>query len=226
MFTAETLSRIIRIALSPITATKHQLWSERAETILIMAAAHESKMGKYLRQLVRNSAGELVPEGQACGVFQVEIGTMEDNYTNFINARKPLAKQIAEITGCNWPSVDHLTWNPLYGAIHARLKLYRSPGEIPSDTPMMAEYLKQYYNSPGRCGNSERLPCCLLRGPGKVKLTHHCCRCKRIMLASGEWLPELLIVVIGVKPSHGFCPECKAVMLAGTRQRKALRMVA
>lgn len=138
MFTVESLARIIHIALVPVTATRHSLWTPTAETALIMAAAHESKMGRYLRQI----------GGPARGVFQVEPATMTDNYDNFINARPALARQIREITGCDGPNLEQLQYNPVYGAIHARLKLYRSPGEIPTDTPLIAEYLKQYYNSP------------------------------------------------------------------------------
>jgi len=139
MFTAETLARIIHISLVPITATRHPLWSPTVETILIMIAAHESKMGRYLRQ---------IGGGPARGVFQIEPATMEDIYHSFINPRPKLARQIAEITGCDGPDLNHLAYNPMYGAILARLKLYQSPGEIPTDTPLMAEYAKRYYNSP------------------------------------------------------------------------------
>ena len=139
MLTAESLSRIIHVALVPITATRHPLWSPVAETALIMAAAHESKMGKYRRQ---------IGNGPARGIFQIEPATLVDNYENFIDRRPDLARQIREITGIDGPNLDALTWNDLYGAIHARLKLYRSPGEIPTDTSLIAEYLKRYYNSP------------------------------------------------------------------------------
>ena len=139
MLTTESLSRIIHIALVPITATRHPLWSPTVETALIMVAAHESKMGKYRRQ---------IGGGPARGIFQVEPKTLMDNYENFIDPRPTLARQIREITGIDEPDLDALTWNDVYGAIHARLKLYRSPGVIPTDTPLIAEYLKRYYNSP------------------------------------------------------------------------------
>ena len=123
MLTAESLSRIIHVALVPITATRHPLWSPVAETALIMAAAHESKMGKYRRQMIVRG-GKLVPEGTARGAFGVEPKTLTDNYENFIDRRSDLARQIWEITGINGPDLDALTWNDLYGAIHARLKLH------------------------------------------------------------------------------------------------------
>lgn len=59
-----------------------------------------------------------------------------------------------------------------------------------------------------------------------MNLTHHCCNCNRIMLVSGEWLPELIIKIIGVKQSHGYCPKCRDKMLADIRQRKTMRMAA
>ena len=104
-----------------------------------MIASHESQMGRWLRQ---------IGGGPARGVFQIEPETMHDNYVNFIDLHPSLAAEIRAVTGCDMPSLDQLQFNPLYGAIHARLKLDRSPGAIPSEHQLMAEYLKQYYNSP------------------------------------------------------------------------------
>lgn len=138
MFSYEGLSGVIKTALTRITAVKHPLWSPEAEELLIMIAAHESHMGKYLRQL---------GGGPARGVFQIEPATLLDNYRNFIDIRPKLAAQIEAVSGCGVLNLDQLQFNPIYGAIHARLKLYRSPGAIPTDTALMAEYAKQYYNS-------------------------------------------------------------------------------
>ncbi|HBA73495.1 MAG TPA: hypothetical protein DCZ63_15270 [Geobacter sp.] len=142
MFNAEAIRQIIRISLQPLTASRHPLYSPAAEEILIMIAAHESGFGRDLQQ---------IGGGPALGLYQVEMRTLYDNYNNFLDARKQLARQIEDISGANGPSAKQLQYNPIYSTIHARLKLYRSPGALPDagDTAAMASYCKQHYNSPG-----------------------------------------------------------------------------
>ena len=60
----------------------------------------------------------------------------------------------------------------------------------------------------------------LLSSPAQ-KLTHHCCRCNKVLLYSGEWLREVIVKILGVKPSHGFCPECRDILLSEIVRRKA-----
>jgi len=140
MFTPEALRRIIRISLQPITASRHPLYSADAEEILLMIAAHESTLGKDLRQ---------IGGGPALGVYQIEPATMYDNYGNFLNSRKAILKQVEDVSGVFSPSEYHLQYNPIYGTIHARLKLYRSKGPLPpaSDPQAMAVYAKECFNS-------------------------------------------------------------------------------
>lgn len=140
MITPKSLRGIIRLSLQQITTTKHPLWTLDAEEILVMIAAHESKMGKSIRQL---------GGGPGRGLWQVELGTLQDNYKNFINKRQDLLREIAGITGVDGYSEDALQFNPLYGCIQARLKLYRAPGKLPfrGDVRGMAEYAKAYFNS-------------------------------------------------------------------------------
>lgn len=143
MLSPSVIRQIIRQSLHPLTASRHPLYSPSAETILLMAAAHESHLGTYLRQ---------IGGGPARGIWQVEIATMTDNYTTFLNvqSRRPLAQQIAEITGIPGPDVLALQYNQIYCCVHARLKLYRSKGPIPSDLDGMAEYLKLVFNTVDR----------------------------------------------------------------------------
>jgi len=140
MFSVDAVRQIIRIALQPITATRHPLYSADAEEILLMIAAHESGMGKNLQQL---------GGGPARGLFQVELTTMDDNYVNFILRRDELRRQILAVAGWVKPNDEQLTYNPIYGAIHARIWLYRRPGRLPPahDLPALAEYAKLHYNS-------------------------------------------------------------------------------
>jgi len=113
-----------------------------------MAAAHESHLGTYLRQ---------IGGGPARGIWQVEIGTMEDNYLTFLVHRADLAKQIADVTGIDGHNEVALENSHIYNCIHARLKLYRRPGAIPDDLPGMAEYLVKEYNAGGDATSQEYL---------------------------------------------------------------------
>jgi hypothetical protein len=146
MFTPDAIRNIIRIALQPLTATRHPLYSPQAEEILLMIAAHESGLGKHLVQL---------GGGPARGLFQVEMATMRDNYHAFINARPDLSQQIREVSGVDRPrefqGEEQLTYNPIFGAIMARLWLYRRPGQLPPahDIPALAAYCKDHYNVTG-----------------------------------------------------------------------------
>lgn len=149
MFNPDNLRDIIRISLKPITATKHPLWSPASEEILLMIAAHESNMGRHLRQ---------IGGGPGRGLYQTEPDTLADNYNNFINARPALRRQIAEISGVDGPDIDQLQYNPIYTTIHARLKLYRAPGQLPAahDVQSMAAYAKNHYNTADGAATEER----------------------------------------------------------------------
>ena len=140
MFSFEAVGESIRISLQPITATKHLLYSADAEELLLMIACHESILGKHLHQ---------IGGGPGRGLFQVEPRTMHDNYVNFIDTRLQLARQIREVSGVPGPDDEQLTYNPLFGAIMARIGLYRCPGELPpaNDLPAMAKYANLNCNS-------------------------------------------------------------------------------
>ena len=142
MYTTNTVRDLIRRALMPITAARHPLWTPAAEEILLMIAAHESGMGRDLKQ---------IGGGPALGICQVEPATMYDNYANFLDMRPGLYEQINAISGVKGPNLNQLEKNSIYNLIHARLKLYRSKGNLPPahDIPAMARYCKDHYNGPG-----------------------------------------------------------------------------
>jgi len=128
------LRAIIRMSLSPIG-----LWSQEAEELLLMTAAHESSMGKYTKQI----------KGTALGLYQMEPETLYDNYVNYLHYRPNLFQKIADITGATGADLGQLEFNPLYSTIHARIKYRRSPVPLPpaSDTRLLAEYAKNHYNT-------------------------------------------------------------------------------
>jgi len=149
MFSPDAVRNIVRISLQPITATRHPLYSADAEEILLMIAAHESILGRKLFQ---------IGGGPGRGLFQVETRTMRDNYNHFIAAKPALFRQIREVSGVARPDKDQLTYNPLYGAIMARIWLYRRPGALPPahDVPAMAEYARQHYNTTAGAATPEK----------------------------------------------------------------------
>jgi len=142
MYSPDAVRQIIRIALQPITATRHPLYSPEAEELLLMIAAHESLLGRHLWQ---------IGGGPARGLCQVEVATMRDNYENFIAGRAELARQIREVSGVNIPDEMQLAYNPIFNVIMARIWLYRRPGALPPahDVPAMAVYAKEHYNITG-----------------------------------------------------------------------------
>jgi len=149
MFSVDAVRQIIRISLQPISATRRPLYSSDAEEILLMIACHESTLGRNLRQ---------IGGGPGRGLFQVEPRTMRDNYTNFIDARKDLARQIRQVSGVGNPDEEQLTYNPIFGAIMARIWLYRRPGALPPahDIQAMAEYAREHYNTTAGAASAEK----------------------------------------------------------------------
>lgn len=134
------LRQVIRISLTPLATSSTALYSADAEEILMMIAAHESGLGRTYTQAGR---------GPALGIYQIEPSTLTDNYINFLKWRPALATRVAEVSGVDGIDLDHLKANLIYGTIHARIKLYRSPDKLPSssDVAGMAEYAKKYFNS-------------------------------------------------------------------------------
>ena len=118
------------------------MWSQESEELLLLTAAHESRLGDVLVQY---------GNGIALGIFQIEPDTLYDNYTNYLNypEQRELKQKIAEVSGVEGPQLEHLKYNYIYGTIHARLKYYRDPKPIPPahDTWALAEYAKRVFNS-------------------------------------------------------------------------------
>lgn len=129
----EHLRNIIRISLEPFG-----WWSQEAEELLLMTAAHESQLGKFNEQIV----------GPALGLYQMEPDTLQDNYLSWLCYRKPILNKITEVSGAPpLVSILSLQFNPIYATIHARIKYLRSPGKLPKDPWLMAEYAKDHFNT-------------------------------------------------------------------------------
>jgi len=135
MISVKSLRNIIRASIQPLG-----IWSPSAEELLLLTAAHESRLGSTLVQY---------GNGPALGIYQIEPTTLYDNYLNYIDYRYELSQQIADVCGVSGSSFQHLQYNPIYGTIHARIKYYRDPEALPdaSDTWGLANYAKRVFNS-------------------------------------------------------------------------------
>ena len=126
-----------------------------ARELVLATGLVESKY-KYIKQI-----GTWV----ASGYFQVESDTAVDTCVSFLRFRKSLAKRCARASETSidlWESSDHrrwkkvLTYNIACGIIICRLKYWRSPLPIGSDTHSMAKIWKQVYNTSQGAGTIDK----------------------------------------------------------------------
>tara|TARA_R110002110_G_scaffold367584_1_gene577381 strand:+ start:1082 stop:1570 length:489 start_codon:yes stop_codon:yes gene_type:complete len=101
---------------------------------------------RYIRQI----------SGPARGFWQVEPSTSHDNVVSYLSYRGHLLKKCAKASNTPmdiWENSNVDKWGEVLetnlsaGIIHCRLKYWRSPGPIPSDTNGMAKYWKENYNT-------------------------------------------------------------------------------
>lgn len=120
----------------------------RAATQLLLGTAlQESGSLKYRVQL---------GGGPARGLFQMEGGTHDDIWNNFLKYKPDLATKVRQFNSNPTPSVDDLTNNDEYAAAMTRVDYYRVPHPLPAadDIAGMADYWKQYYNTAGGKGTA------------------------------------------------------------------------
>ena len=131
----DTFKDIVRFSLRPIGK-----WSVEAENILFMIAAHESLLGKELKQI----------NGPALGLYGMEPDTLFDLYKTYLVRKPGYVKDIVRMTGVTEPSLEHLQFNPVYSTVIARIKLLRDSAPLPTDVPTMAVYAKRVWNGTGK----------------------------------------------------------------------------
>lgn len=120
-------------------------YSEHAVELLMMTAAHESKLGTYLKQV----------GGPALGVFQMEPATENDIWENFLEYKHDLSNRVEALT-CDLmetPSSELIT-NLMYATAMARVHYFRDSEPLPSGSLSdkktileLAEYAKRVYNT-------------------------------------------------------------------------------
>jgi len=110
-------------------------FSPAAVEILLMIAAHESKLGTYLRQR----------QGPALGLFQIEPATERDIYANYLSYRQERRDLLLSYKTKS--NINDMEFNLAYQIVIARINLLRKPGALPNDPETMARYLKKYWNT-------------------------------------------------------------------------------
>lgn len=133
-------SNVVRIVLQRIA-----LWSQVAENLLVGTALQESLL-TYTQQ---------VGGGPALGYFQMEPVTHDDCWNNYLKYRATLSSKIRSLIqgddGTGIPDAKIMIDNPYYAAAMARVKYLRMPNPLPTDPNDimgLANYWKQWYNTP------------------------------------------------------------------------------
>lgn len=114
---AKQLERLIQTVIAVM-----RLYSVEAIDLLMLTAAQESHLGKYIQQL---------GNGPARGIFQMEPKTLQDLYDNFLKYNKQKADVLQSFrTSCSLET--DLTGNLLFQIAAARLQYYRKPEKLPA----------------------------------------------------------------------------------------------
>lgn len=138
-----------------ITPTLNTIGLASPNSVQLVAAtiAHESSMGTYL---IQNS-------GPALGIAQTEPATHDDLWTNYLKYNPVIVDRIVAATGIQLnenqpPASDILVYNLRYAVAMCRIAYYRHPEPLPNygDIEGMANYWKQYYNTPQGAGTVEQ----------------------------------------------------------------------
>ena len=116
-----------------------KMWSEAAENLLMGTAAHESRSGRYLRQI----------RGPARGLYQMEPATHVDLLTNYLRYRDELRDELGKFIAKAPGPVQQLSTNMAYATAAARLQYWRVPEALPEaqDIIGLAAYYKRHWNT-------------------------------------------------------------------------------
>ena len=136
--------------LTEETLKNVNMYSPAAVNLLLLTAAQESHMGTYIKQL---------GNGPALGIFQMEPATNEDIWDNYLRYKPEIGFDIVRTAGLA-PQDSYapaLKWNLKYAILMARMQYRRRPEPLPDvdDIRGLAEYWKQWYNTPKGAGTVE-----------------------------------------------------------------------
>jgi len=115
--------------------------SPEAVELLMLTAAQESFLGRFIKQLYC---------GVAKGVFQMEMATYNDLFDSYIRYKPDLQNKLFHYFPVNEETADLMMCGNLpYQIVIARLNYYRKRGNIPhvEDINGLAEYYKKHWNT-------------------------------------------------------------------------------
>lgn len=123
-----------------------QLWSDRAEELLIATAAHESYGLKYIRQVTNGGFGP------ARSFYQIEPPTARDVWDRWLPKQKATLRDLAHIVAEFEPGhdiVSRLLMDMRFATVTARLIYWRAPEALPKadDVPGMSRYWGKYWQT-------------------------------------------------------------------------------
>lgn len=129
-------------------------YSDTARELLMLTAAQESHLGKYIKQI----------NGPARGVFQMEPATERDIWQNYLRYRHELRRIVEGFMNApgnapadGAPEIEK-QGNLLYQIAMARIHYLRTPKALPSSADSLeslATYWKEFYNTPLGAGTVE-----------------------------------------------------------------------
>ncbi len=143
------ISQFTKYIIKPaLTVIGHD--SPAAVELVLGTALQESRL-QYVKQL---------GNGPALGMFQMEPATHDDIWENYLAYKPELAdavKSLAAPNGGGHPSANELIGNMWYAAAMCRVHYLRVSDPLPSagDTPGMAAYWKEHYNTHLGAGTEE-----------------------------------------------------------------------
>ena len=113
---------------------------EAAENLVLGTALQESHL-HYVRQL---------RDGPARGLYQMEPATHDDIWDNYLRYRPETRTHVEAFLVPGQERIDQLVWNLAYATAMCRVHYQRVPEALPAmdDIQGLAEYWKQYYNTP------------------------------------------------------------------------------
>ena len=115
------------------------LCSEAAVELLMMTAAQETKLGRYIKQI----------NGPALGIFQIEPKTYWDLHKNYLAYRMVYRKLVNYYESAWQPIEFDLMGNLPFQIIAARVIYKRDDAPLPdaNDIKGMAQYYKRVWNT-------------------------------------------------------------------------------
>lgn len=135
---------------------KMGMYSEESNLLLLMTAAHESKL-KYRRQITKN----FDYNKHAVSLFQIEKGTFISLFENYLRYRPEKLKLLEDINafvefGEYESAFMDLENDDEFAIAVCRLIYYAIPKSLPSSQYDLACYWKKYYNTEYGKGTVEK----------------------------------------------------------------------